>query len=185
MAGFALVIFPVAVLAWATMIAPAQPVAEAGLCLYGTRAQTILPFAVGMVALSWCFLRIGWLLRSEEPVLSRLMSLGGLLMIGIVLTPFTLSGLVNLVHIAIASALFVAQLGAVALLLDRPSGASGWLPLVALGAGDLLAACAMVVDSPTMWLGQVLSQLGFLSLLRGHLLGAGRVELVQGAEVMG
>jgi hypothetical protein len=164
-ARLALVIFVCAVAGWAVLIPPDAPVSIVGLCLYGTRARSIVPFALGMTALSACCLRIGWLLHSTRRRLAAAMAGVAACVVAILVTPYTVSGTVNAVHVSFGTTLFVLQLGIVGDLLDWPPTPGTWPLLVGVAAGDLLAFAGLTLNWPTMWTGQVISQIAFLALL--------------------
>lgn len=172
-ARLALAILAAAVTGWALLIPPTRPVAIDGLCLYGTRARSLGPFLLGMALLCACCVQIGRLLRPTDRRASGALIAVGLCMIGIVATPFTVSGTVNAVHVTFGTALFLLQLLVAYRIARSPVAPVVWLLLVVLAVGDLLALAALALDTPTMWVGQLLSQAAFLALLACH----GRVRI--------
>ena len=185
-AALALGIFAAAVALWAALISPTSSVAVDGVCLYGTRARSIVPFVLLMAALSACCAWIGLLIRADDPITSTAMIAIAACILAIVATPYTINGTVNAVHVTFGTTLFLLQLGVIVRVVGlihtkaSPKERSTlpreprrtWpvepavVPLLcAVAVGDLLAFAALTLDWPTMWVGQVLSQAGFLGIL--------------------
>jgi hypothetical protein len=85
--------------------------------------------------------------------------------LAIVATPYTINGAVNAVHVTFGTILFLLQLGVIARVVRWPVEPAVVPLLCAVAVGDLLAFGALTLDWPTMWVGQVLSQAGFLGVL--------------------
>ena len=161
----ALGVFAAAVAFWAALISPTSSVAIDGLCLYGTRAKSIVPFVLLMAALSACCAWIGVLIRPDDPVTSTAMIAIAVCIQAIVATPYTINGTVNVVHVTFGTTLFLLQLFVLARVVAWPVEPAVVPLLVAVAVGDLLALAALTLDWRTMWIGQVLSQGGFLAVL--------------------
>lgn len=164
-AALALGLFAVAVVLWAALISPTGTVAIDGLSLYGTRERSIVPFVLLMAALSACCAWIGLLVRAEDPVASKAMIAIAVCILALVVTPFTINGAFNAVHVTFGTILFLLQLGVIARVVRWPVEPAVVPLLCAVAVGDLLAFGALALDWPTMWVGQVLSQAGFLGVL--------------------
>lgn len=164
-AALALGVFAAAVAIWAALISPTSSVAVDGLCLYGTRARSILPFVLLMAALSACCAWIGVLIRADDPVTSTAMVAIAVCILAIVATPYTINGTVNAIHVMFGTALFLLQLGVIVRVVGWPVEPAVIPLLCAVAVGDLLAFAALTLNWPTMWVGQVLSQAGFLGVL--------------------
>lgn len=164
-AALALGVFAAAVALWGALISPTSSVAIDGLCLYGTRARSIVPFVLLMAVLSGCCAWIGVLVRAEDPVTSNAMIAIAVCILAIVATPYTINGTVNAVHVTFGTILFLLQLGVIARVVGWPVEPAVVPLLCAVAVGDLLAFGALTLDWPTMWVGQVLSQAGFLGVL--------------------
>jgi hypothetical protein len=164
-AALALGVFAAAVALWGALISPTSSVAIDGLCLYGTRARSIVPFVLLMAVLSGCCAWIGVLVRAEDPVTSNAMIAIAVCILAIVATPYTINGTVNAVHVTFGTILFLLQLGVIARVVRWPVEPAVVPLLCAVAVGDLLAFGALTLDWPTMWVGQVLSQAGFLGVL--------------------
>jgi hypothetical protein len=164
-AALALGVFAAAVALWGVLISPTSSVAIDGLCLYGTRARSIVPFVLLMAVLSACCAWIGVLVRAEDPVTSNAMIAIAVCILAIVATPYTINGTVNAVHVTFGTILFLLQLGVIARVVRWPVEPAVVPLLCAVAVGDLLAFGALTLDWPTMWVGQVLSQAGFLGVL--------------------
>jgi hypothetical protein len=164
-AALALGVFAAAVALWGALISPTSSVAIDGLCLYGTRARSIVPFVLLMAALSACCAWIGVLVRAEDSITSNAMIAIAVCILAIVATPFTVNGTVNAVHVTFGTILFLLQLGVIARVVRWPVEPAVVPLLCAVAVGDLLAFAALTLDWPTMWVGQVLSQAGFLGVL--------------------
>ena len=150
---------------WAALISPTSSVAVDGLCPYGTRARSILPFVLLMAALSACCAWIGVLIRADDPVTSTAMIAIAVCILAIVATPYTINGTVNAVHVTFGTTLFLLQLGVIVRVVGWPVQPAVVPLLCAVAVGDLLAFAALTLGWPTMWVGQVLSQAGFLGVL--------------------
>jgi hypothetical protein len=164
-AALALGVFAAAVAIWAALISPTSSVAVDGLCLYGTRARSIVPFVLLMAALSACCAWIGVLIRADDPVTSAAMFAIAGCILAIVATPYTINGTVNAIHVTFGTILFLLQLGVILRVVGWPVEPAAVPLLCAVAVGDLLAFAALTLDWPTMWIGQVLSQAGFLGVL--------------------
>jgi hypothetical protein len=164
-AALALGVFAAAVALWGVLISPTSSVAIDGVCLYGTRARSIVPFVLLMAVLSACCAWIGVLVRAEDPVTSNAMIAIAVCILAIVATPYTINGTVNAVHVTFGTILFLLQLGVIARVVRWPVEPAVVPLLCAVAVGDLLAFGALTLDWPTMWVGQVLSQAGFLGVL--------------------
>jgi fucose 4-O-acetylase-like acetyltransferase len=164
-AALALGVFAAAVAIWAALISPTSSVAVDGLCLYGTRARSILPFVLLMAALSACCAWIGVLIRADDPVTSTAMVAIAVCILAIVATPYTINGTVNAIHVTFGTTLFLLQLGVIVRVVGWPVEPAVIPLLCAVAVGDLLAFAALTLNWPTMWVGQVLSQAGFLGVL--------------------
>jgi hypothetical protein len=164
-AALALGVFAAAVAIWAALISPTSSVAVDGLCLYGTRARSIVPFVLLMAALSACCAWIGVLIRADDPVTSTAMIAIAVCILAIVATPYTINGTVNAVHVAFGTTLFLLQLGVIVRVVGWPVEPAVVPLLCAVAVGDLLAFAALTLGWPTMWVGQLLSQAGFLGVL--------------------
>ena len=164
-AALALGVFAAAVAIWAALISPTSSVAVDGLCLYGTRARSIVPFVLLMAALSACCAWIGVLIRADDPVTSTAMIAIAVCILAIVATPYTINGTVNAIHVTFGTTLFLLQLGVIVRVVGWPVEPAVVPLLCAVAVGDLLAFAALTLGWPTMWVGQVLSQAGFLGVL--------------------
>jgi hypothetical protein len=164
-AALALGVFAAAVAIWAALISPTSSVAVDGLCLYGTRARSIVPFVLLMAALSACCAWIGVLIRADDPVTSTPMIAIAVCILAIVATPYTINGTVNAVHVTFGTTLFLLQLGVIVRVVGWPVEPAVVPLLCAVAVGDLLAFAALTLGWPTMWVGQVLSQACFLGVL--------------------
>jgi hypothetical protein len=160
----ALIVFAVGVAVLAALIPPRAPLTLDGLSLYGTRARTVPVFLVLLAILAGC---CGWLARAVGGRVGGLLLLAGVFIVGVAATPFSVSPTLNAIHVSFGAALFVTQLVIVGLVTwsARAVRRRWWPVLLAVAVGDLLALGALVLDWPTMWVGQVLSQLGFLGVL--------------------
>ena len=164
-AGLTLGVFAAAVAIWAALISPTSSVAVDGLCLYGTRARSIVPFVLLMAALSACCAWIAVLIRADDPVTSTAMFAIAVCILAIVATPYTINGTVNAIHVTFGTTLFLLQLGVIMRVVGWPVEPAVVPLLCAVAVGDLLAFAALTLGWPTMWVGQVLSQVGFLGVL--------------------
>jgi hypothetical protein len=164
-AALALGVFAAAVALWAALISPTSSVAIDGLSLYGTRARSIVPFVLLMALLSACCAWIGVLIRPEDPITSTAMFAIAVCILALVATPYTLNGTMNAVHVTFGTVLFLLQLGVIARVVRWPVEPAVIPLLCAVAVGDLLALGALTLNWRTMWIGQVLSQAGFLGIL--------------------
>jgi len=164
-AALALGVFATAVALWAALISPTSAVALDGLSLYGTRARSIVPFVLLMAALSACCAWIGVLIRAEDPITSTAMIAIAVCIIALVITPFTINGTFNAVHVTFGTTLFLLQLAVIVRVVDWPPKPAAVPLLCAVAVGDLLAFAALTLDWRTMWVGQVISQAAFLGIL--------------------
>jgi hypothetical protein len=160
---------------------------EIGFCFFGSLPQTaalywvpILVEIVMMVALTRLLLHQ----RGNLRLIGYGMAVSGVLLVGLYVTPYYISGLIHTVHDDIATALFFSEfvLGTwvlVTVKFDRV-GLALW---VAALTGDLLAELTFVDwIGGLMFAGQVIAQVGFMGLLirgldvmeaRGKYRGAG------------
>jgi hypothetical protein len=164
-AALALGVFAAAVALWAALISPTSMVAIDGLSLYGTRERSIVPFVMVMAVLSACCAWIGVLIRAEDPVTSTAMIAIAVCILALLVTPFTINGAFNAVHVTFGTALFLLQLAVIVRVVGWPPKPAVVPLLGAVAVGDLLAFAALTLDWRTMWVGQVLSQVGFLGVL--------------------
>jgi hypothetical protein len=147
--------------------------ANQGISYFGVHWRTVVPYAVGLVC-SALFTRRGLRRIPDGPGYLRAAADAiALLTVGIVLTPFSLNGVVDWTHTLLGAALFLLQLVLAAWLVHWSRGGlvSVLLWLVQL-AGGLVAAVYVLPSHGLLIQGQLLFQLGFGALaLRTAALG--------------
>jgi hypothetical protein len=80
-----------------------------GFSVYGGRAATILPWALGFVAASALILRAATLLEESDPALARCLRINVVLLLVVLLTPDTVGQFFYVSHIVASVALFLFQ----------------------------------------------------------------------------
>lgn len=123
-----------------------------GLSYYGTRWSTVIPFALGSLAVAVSlWLAAGHSADVAPPLLRRSLQVFAVLLVGVIATPYNAGSLVDVAHTVIGAAAFVIALGQTAWITWRTRWrVDNVLALVVLVVAGVL--CALWVPSRHGWL---------------------------------
>jgi hypothetical protein len=135
---------------------------ENGYSWFGTQKATIVPYTLSMVAAAVLFRHASTLTDAATRLLLRLMAP---LFIGLAMTPYTVSGLFNAVHMTLGSALFVAQMLWTLLITIRIRERSyALLFAIEFVSGFVCFTSVLGYDTAMLW-GQLVFQSAFFIVL--------------------
>ncbi|HET9850583.1 MAG TPA: hypothetical protein VFP35_03105 [Candidatus Saccharimonadales bacterium] len=153
------------------LIAPASLAANNGLSYFGVHPLTAIPFGAGLIISAYLiFSALGrWQANLHKPV-RRALQVVALLMIGVVLTPYSISSWFDYLHTAIGTCLFVIQLIVAFWIIKK--GGWHWRDVLLLAiqvAGGVIALIYLKLDQGFLLQGQVIFQLAFSGILLNNL----------------
>lgn len=151
----------------ARLIPPVESVQTDGLSVYGTRSRTLLPYALGMLTVGAACLAAGRLAGRAgiAPALPGVLRAMGWLVMGVLVTPYTHSSVLNWTHMVLGAALFFCQLVLAVWLARLTRDGLVWLLLAAQVTGDLIAFASLPGLLDALLFGEVLSQVAFMPLV--------------------
>ncbi|WP_298210922.1 hypothetical protein [Ferrimicrobium sp.] len=152
------------------IVMPTQQVNVYGISYYLVHLKTFFPLAIGFLVCIWLVIHLGRSLpRTAQPLTTIRVALFaiGVLMFGIMLTPYTWNTFFNWAHMTLGAALFVLQLGISIWLTVRFVRSSlSWAMIILQFVGGLLAMFSLPDNGINLLMpGEVLFQFGFAILL--------------------
>lgn len=149
------------------LAAPVGEIQTNGLSVYGTRARTVVPYAVGMLAISAACIAAGRYAEragAGDGLALVLRAMGGLV-IGILATPYSWGTLFNWTHMIFGGVLFFGQLALSGWLAIQLRSRLLWALFAIQLGGDLIAFASLPEIVDALLFGEVVSQLAFMPLL--------------------
>lgn len=150
------------------LLLPGIVSANSGISNFGVHARTILPYGLGFLLCGYLTLMAAHSIKREDNVtttLSRALFLLSLLLLGILLTPYSVNRLFDWSHMAVGGLLFMFELAFAAWLVRlRPDNISFAL-FTAQCLGSAVAALSLLGAIQLMFVGQMAAEIAFGILL--------------------
>ncbi len=139
-----------------------------GISTFGIYAKTILPYGLGFLACGYFTLAAAHAVEYRDHKTAffvRALLLLVFLLLGVLLTPYSVNSLFSWSHTIIAAALFMCELMLAVWFMYLHSDALNWLLFALQFTGSLLAAFSLLHLLNYMLAGQLMAQLAFWVLL--------------------
>jgi hypothetical protein len=146
------------------LLAPDIARSNEGISTFGIYARTILPYALGFLMFSCFTFAAVYTIEYRDinaAVLARALLVLVLLLLGVLLTPYSVNAWLDWSHTVIAGTLFMCQLVLAAWFLQLHPDAIGWLLFASQCLGSVLAALSLVHIFDYMLIGQIIAQSAF------------------------
>jgi hypothetical protein len=150
------------------LLDPQVVVKNEGISYFGNHWITLLPFAIGMGIASYFVYRAAYLLplrNARQHLIKEALTTISILLVGVVVTPFSINTFLNACHTLISGALFILELLLAGwLVLQTPRSWLHYGLLLVQSAGALLAMLSLAEVVHFMLTGQLLTQIAFIWL---------------------
>lgn len=151
------------------VLEPTVITSNLGISFYGNHRLTVVPYLLGLLLTSYFIIKAARAMprtsRAFNAMAEALIALG-LLIIGVLMTPYSVTTLFDRAHVLASGILFVVELALATWLVVMTY--RDWVSLALLAAqiiGALIATISLVTSIELMLTGQVITQLAFGVLL--------------------